>query len=167
MIYPPSLMPVSDAAVRHALEQMYMYIETSVPVYRTTQMPPNASGALVNHMGQPWKDYILVQAALPPYLELIVLAHELGHLENSRFERDRFSLAMIANLMYKRYGSAPSMMGELIVEEEMIANRRGRLHIQDLCPDLTIDYDLAMETALGGYRKKGWIKPEAPHYAWL
>ena len=164
-LYPPSLMPVSDAAVRHALIQMYSYIEASVPIHKTAKMPRNASGALVNHLSRPWEDYIIIRDDLPPYLELIVLAHELGHLENSRFDRSRFSVAMLANLMWKQHGT--DYLSDLIVEEEMIANRRGRLHIQELLPDLTIDYDLAMETALGVFRTRGWIKPTDPYYAWL
>ncbi len=166
-----------ESVVEKAHRELCEYIEASVPILRMPKdlLPKDATAALIHHPRSPQRDYIVVQEGLPLHMETCVLAHELGHLENSRQDKTRFMIAMLQNMLARKpsksryddfFSEGIGMIGgKMIVEEEMIANRRGRRHIEYLLPELLIDYDIMMEFALDKYRRLGWLGGD--HYQWL
>lgn len=99
------------------------------------------------HPERPDLDHIELPPGIGEIEERIVLAHELGHAENSRNERDRW-MELIPELeSWYVFGRRPKNI-KVILDEEKRANARGRFHISELHPELLGYYDDQMEGAL-------------------
>lgn len=147
---------VDEAVLNLALGMLWERAIRMVPVWKSHSIPYNASGVYMHFAWAPDRDHILIRDGSPAHFEIVILAHELGHAENCRQEAERFKLAMRQVDIWRVLKDNPTEPN-LIVEEEVAANRRGRVHIEELIPELLPTYDLAMDISLDGLRRNGWM----------
>lgn len=137
------IMPQMVSAVGSTLVERATSI---VPIVRET--PPYGARATFSFYPMaPHLDRIVIPPGVNQTEEIITLAHELGHAENSRFERDRWAKIIPEIIRWRVENRRPENVN-LLIEEEVRANARGRVHVKELHPDFLPLYDHEMEWAL-------------------
>jgi hypothetical protein len=163
LLKPP--LHVSGEYTEDAWQQIVSRVEQYVPIRRLPEKKMTfAIGAFHHHMKDPSLDYVSIQENLPKHIEMIVLAHELGHVESSILDPDRFAMVIIQSYILRILKSDPTDPA-LIVDEEIRANARGRKHLQQVMPELVMDYDVEMEVAMDYYRRRGLH--DGPPFSWI
>lgn len=119
--------------------------ESIVPVVRQTPMY-GARGIFTFFPERPDLNHIVLPPGVDKTEERIVLAHELGHAENSINEPERWTTLVPELSRWRVDGRRPNI--KVILDEEKRANARGRFHISELHPELLPRYDDEMEKAL-------------------
>ena len=119
--------------------------ESLVPVLRA-KPPYGARGSFSFDPIFPHLDHIILPPNINEIEENIVLAHEIGHVENSRFERERWMKTIPEIMQWRFMGKRPDI--DIIIEEERRANERGAVHIRELRPDLIELYAYEMADAI-------------------
>jgi hypothetical protein len=150
----------AEAMIRHSvppfdvvvtLGELYSRARVIVPVVKKEWLPPHSRGMFIHHPNTPWLDHIALPQGKCIAEETMVLAHELGHAENCKLEPERWNVLQI-HLKFMCIGIRPLANGiGLLIEEEMLANKRGRLHLQEICPELVTEFDRQMAMSLHAF----------------
>ncbi len=134
------------------LGEMHARANEIVPIVRGYQhgWPMFARGLFVHHPRAPDRDHI----ALPHSKEgdaaeeIIVLAHEIGHAENCKYEPDRW-VAMDLSMRMMNLKVHPGDMGaDQLIQEEMLANVRGQRILKQICPQMIDEFNRQMNMSL-------------------
>lgn len=140
------------AMVHYGIAELIRRAELYNPVIYTElvknggTLPNYARGALMTYPRAPERNHILIMKGLSAHEELIVLAHELGHADNFRYEPERWH-RLQSSLKFVAIGIRPPDVMP-ILEEEVAANERGRTHLIDVCPHIVEEFDRQMSLAL-------------------
>jgi len=116
-------------------------------VKNSKALPKWARGTFTHNPRDPGLDCINIATGRESAEEVIILAHELGHAENCRYEPDRWN-DLQQSLHYIAYGVRPPNGVGLLIEEEVLANNRGRQHLEEICPELVEEFNRQMQISL-------------------
>lgn len=129
------------------LGELYARARRITRIVKNANMPWYARGTFTHNSRDPENDRIDIASGKESLEEVIILAHELGHAENCRYEPYRWA-ALQDSLIYMSRGFRPPNGIGLVLEEEVLANDRGRKHLLEICPEIVDEFDRQMKMSL-------------------
>lgn len=138
---------VSPFDITVALGELHSRARAIVPIERIV-MPTWARGLFISYPHRPHLNHIALPFGKESVEEVIVLAHEIGHAENCKYEPDRWA-ELSPHQKRVSNGIKPTPDGRaLLVEEELLANSRAKAHLNEICPGIVQEFNRQMEMSL-------------------
>jgi hypothetical protein len=129
------------------LGELYSRARRITNVIRSSNLPWHARGTFTQNVRDQSLNCITLAPGKEAAEEVIILAHELGHAENCKYEPARWN-ALQGTLQHMALGYRPPYGFGLLIEEEILANDRGRRHLQEICPSIVDEFNRQMQMSL-------------------